>query len=109
MTTHRSDKIPKYFTEKIDHIVELEDYTDQQLELAVLQRIKYCQIGYQEEKVLQLIAEYGHKDLHKIIRLLKDAITVMLSDSRTVLTVGDVEKAKRLCAQPVPVDDGIPF
>ena len=92
LTTHRLDKVSDYFTEKIDHIVELDEYTDQQLELIVLQRLKYCQIDYQEEKVLQLIVEYGSKNLHQIIRLVKDAITIMLADSRTVLTVEDVKK-----------------
>ena len=96
MTTHRLDKVPKYFKEKIDHIVKLEDYTDQQLELVVLQRLKYSQVDYDDEKVLWLIVEYGSKDLHKIIRLLKDAITIMLADSRTVLTVDDVKKVMSL-------------
>ena len=96
MTTCNKKQIPQYFTEKIDHIVTLEEYTDQQLELVVLQRLKYSQVDYQEEKVLWLIVEYGSKDLHKIIRLLKDAITIMLSDSRTVLTVEDVKKVMSL-------------
>ncbi len=39
-----------------------------------------------------LIVEYGGKDLHRIIRLLKDAMTIMLSDGRNVLTVDDVKK-----------------
>ena len=80
----------------INNWIKLEDYTDQQLELAILQRLKYGQVGYQEEKVLWLVVEYGHKDLHKIIRLLKDAITIMLADSRTVLTVEDVKKVMSL-------------
>jgi len=92
MTSQSKAKIPNYFTEKIDHIVKLEDYTDQQLELIVLQRLKYCKIDYDDEKVLWLIVEYGYKDLHKIIRLLKSSITMMLADSRRVLTVEDVEK-----------------
>lgn len=91
MTARDISKIPKYFKEKIGHIITLEDYTDQQLELIVLQRLKYCQIDY-EEKVLWLIVEYGHKKLHNIVRLLKSAITVMLADSRKVLTVADVKK-----------------
>lgn len=91
MTTHTKNNVPKYFQEKIDHIVELEDYTKQQLELIVLQRLKYCGLDYDEEKVLQLVVEYGHEDLHKIIRLLKSSITVMLADSRNILTVDDVK------------------
>ena len=84
--------LQKHIYTNIDHIVELDEYTDQQLELVVLQRLKYCQIEYQEEKVLWLIVEYGCKNLHKIIRLLKDAITIMLADSRTFLTTEDVKK-----------------
>ena len=67
--------------------LSLEDYTDQQLELVVLQRLKYSQVDYDDEKILWLVVEYGLKDLHKIIRLLKDAITIMLSEGRTVLTM----------------------
>jgi hypothetical protein len=93
MTTHNKDKVPKYFQQKIDHIVELEDYTTQQQELIILQRLKYANLDYQEEKVLQLIVEYGMEHLDIMIRLLKSAITVMLADSRTILTVKDVEKA----------------
>ena len=92
MTTSKESKIPNYFLEQIDHIVKIEDYTDQQLELIVLQRLKYGNIDYQEEKVLWLLKEYGDKKLHNIIRLLKSAITVMLSDSRTVLRIDDIKK-----------------
>lgn len=92
MTTYRKDDVPKYFQEKVDHIIELENYTKQQLELIVLQRLKYCNLDYEEEKVLELIVECGLKRLDHIIRLLKNVITVMLADSRTTLTVGDVMK-----------------
>ncbi len=91
MCSHSLDKVPLYFQEKIDNIVEIEDYTKQQLILIVLQRIKYCNLGY-EEKVLQLLVEYGCGRLAIIIRLLKSAITVMLADSRATLTVDDIEK-----------------
>jgi len=92
MTTHVKDNVPIYFQEKIDHIIELEDYTEQQLELIVLQRLKYCNLDYDEEKVLSLIVEYGLEKLPRIIRLLKDSITVMLSDSRRTLTFDDIQK-----------------
>ena len=92
MTTHVKDNVPSYFIEKIDHIIELEDYTEQQLELIVLQRLKYCNLDYDKERVLSIIVEYGLGKLPNIIRLLKSAITVMLSDSRTILTVDDIQK-----------------
>ena len=92
MTTDSEDKIPKYFKEKISHIIKIDDYIDQQLELIVLQRLKYCGIEYGEEKVLSLLVAYGNNNLHQIIRILKDAITIMKSDSRNVLTTDDVKK-----------------
>jgi hypothetical protein len=94
MTTHNKDKVPNYFQEKITHIVEIENYTTQQLQLIVLQRLKYANIEYQEEKVLHLIVEHGFEHLDSMIRLLKNATTVMLAASRTTLTVGDVEKVE---------------
>ena len=97
MTTHQIDKVPDFLTRKVDHVVQIEDYTEQQLELIVLQRLKYCQLEYSDEKVLKLIVEKGNGDLHKMhmmIRLLKDAITVMQADGRVVLTVDDVEQGR---------------
>jgi len=90
MTTHNPKNIASYFTEKIDHVIEIEDYTKQQLELIVLQRLKYCNLGYKEEKVMMLTVDYGYPKLHNIIRLLKDAITVMLAAGRTILSVDDI-------------------
>ena len=92
MTTHHITKIAKYFQEKIDHIVKLEDYAEDQLQLIVLQRLKYAQIHYEKEKVLELLVAYGNEDLHKIIRLLKSSVTVMLAGNRDILTVDDVKK-----------------
>lgn len=92
LTASKENKIPKYFQDNIGHIVKLEDYCKAQLELIVLQRLKYAGIDYEEEKVLNLIVAYGYEDLHNIIRLLKSSITVMLAGSRKVLTVADVKK-----------------
>jgi len=57
-----------------------------------VQRLKYSNIGFENEKVLELLVAYGHKDLHQIIRLLKSSITVMLAGSRATLTVDDIKK-----------------
>ena len=92
MTACDEKKIPKYFKEKIDHIVKMEDYLEDQLELIVLQRLKYAGLDYDEEKVLNLVVAYGHDNLHNIIRLLRSSITVMLAENRSVLKIDDVKK-----------------
>jgi hypothetical protein len=113
MTARDISKIPDYFQESIEHIVMLEEYSER-LELVVLQRLKYAQIDYEDEKVLNLLVVYGHNDLQNIIRLLKNSITSMLAGNRSVLTVGDINKARmlsipRVGAPPMEDGDGIPF
>lgn len=74
MTTHNKNNVPAYFQQAIDHIVELENYTEDQLQLIILQRLKYCGLDYAEERVLQLVVEYWQEKLHDMVRLLKGAI-----------------------------------
>ena len=111
LTAHKQEKIPKYFQEGIDHIVRLEEYSEDQLELIVLQRLKYCGIDYEDEKVLSLIVDYGHSNLQNIIRLLKNSITLMLAGNRSVLTAGDVNKGRKISILRVspPPPPQIPF
>ena len=92
LTCRDIDKIPGYFTERIDHVVKMGEYTQEQLELIVLQRLKYCGLDYENEEVLSSIVENGCGCLHIMIRHLKDAITGMMAEDRMVLTVGDLKK-----------------
>ena len=110
MTARDISKIPDYFQESIEHIVQLEEYSKQNLELVVLQRLKYAQIDYEDEQVLNLLVDYGCNDLQNIIRLLKISVTTMLAGNRSVLTVNDVNKAKRFSILRVgPPPPPIPF
>jgi hypothetical protein len=108
MTARDITKIPEYFQESIQHIVMLGEYSQQNLELVVLQRLKYAQIDFEEE-VLKLTVEQGCNDLQNIITILKSSITVMLAGNRSVLTVGDVNKAKRFSLLRVGEPPDIPF
>ena len=110
MTAHDISKIPDYFLEKISNVVMVGEYPKQNLELVVLQRLKYARIDYENEKVLSSIVEYND-NLHNIITILKNSITVMLADSRSVLTVDDVNKGRKISILRVgapPMKD-IPF
>ena len=95
MTVYDDRKLPEYFLEKITHIVHLEKYNSEQLRLVILQRLKYCQIEPENEILLQYIVLSGDRDLRCIMRLLKNAITVMLADNRRTLTIKDVKRAVR--------------
>jgi hypothetical protein len=110
MTAHDISKIPDYFQESISHVVMLGEYPKQNLELVVLQRLKYARIDYEDEKVLSLIVEYSH-NLHNIIMLLKNSITLMLAGNRSVLTVDDVHRGRKISLLRIgapPMED-IPF
>ncbi len=92
MTTHDIADIPNFIIENIDHVVNIEEYSNQNLEMLVSQRIKYCNLEYEEE-VSKLIVESGNKQLHEIIRMLRNSITVMMANDRNTLTVEDVKQA----------------
>jgi len=86
-------RVPDTLKNSIDHVVQLEEFTQLQQELIVLQRLKYCRVGYKDEEVLRHIVRLGEKKLNKIIKLLTMAVTIMKAEDRDVLTVCDVRKA----------------
>ena len=116
MTSREIKKIPEPVLDAIDHIVQLEDYTPQQLELIVLQRCKYAHVEIENDNILKDIVKYGRNNLKQSIRFLKTCIAVMLAGGRRELLQEDVLKATRLSRSPVPppplppsVDENIPF
>lgn len=96
MTTKNIKKVPAFFIDNIDCIVQLEDYTADQLELIVLQRLKYSHISYENENVLKEVVRYGKRDLDRCIRFLKSCINIMQSQGRQMMLLEDVLKSARL-------------
>lgn len=93
LTSKDKKCMPTYIPANVDYVIELEEYTEQQLELIVLQRVKYCHVDYENEDILKFIVGQGENDLHKIIKLLKTAIVIMQAECRKTLTLTDVKKA----------------
>ena len=108
LTSKNSKKIPAPVLDAVDHIVELEDYTTDQLELIILQRLKYAHIDYQNEYVLKNIVRHGRNDLEKCIRFMRCCVAVMQSQGRQKLMPDDVIKGARLKRLP-ELDPDIPF
>jgi len=108
MTTRNNKKVPAPILDAVQHIVQLEDYTKEQLELIILQRLKYAHADYENEYILQDIVRYGHNNLGKCIRFLKCCISVMQSEGRQKLSVEDVIKSARL-NRLNDLGDDIPF
>ena len=92
----------------VDHVIQLEAYTREQLLLIAHQYLKFCGIDYQGEKVLEEIVGPNPQGIRVVMKTLKICIVLLKAEFKDSLTVDVVKKAKRLCAEPVPVDD-IPF
>ena len=109
MTTRDLKKVPEPIVKNVTHVVELENYTASQLELVILQRLKYAHIDYEDESVLQEIVKYGRNELEKSIMFMRCCIAVMQSDyGRQTLGKEDVIRAARLNRLP-NIDDDMPY
>ncbi len=93
LTAKDKEDMPEAIADAVTHSFEMEDYTDLQLELAALQRLKYAGIDYDGEELLTNIVKIGERNLHSMVKLMETAITLMLSESRTTLNLKDVENA----------------
>ena len=101
--------VPESVLKNIDYVVELENYTPDQLELIILQRFKYASVEIEDESVLHEIVKYGEQDLEKSIRFMRCCIAVMQSDyGRQTLLKEDIVKASRLNRLP-NIDGDMPY
>jgi hypothetical protein len=107
MTARERKKVPEPIAKNVNHVVEIEEFSTEQLSLVILQRLKYANIDYEDEYILSEIVQYGEQDLQKSICFLKTCIAVMQADGRSRLQKEDIVKAGRL--KLLPVDDEVPF
>ena len=96
LTTKNRNKVPAPLIDVVQHLVHLEDYTPQQLELIILQRLKYANIDYENQYILEDIVRYGKNNLKQSIRFLKSCVVVMQSEGQCLLNAEHVIKAARL-------------
>jgi len=96
LTATELSGVPEPVLSAIDYVVELEPYTFEQLQLVVLQRLKYCGVEYECEEVLTEIVLGGDGRLKQMIRFLRVCVAVMRAEGRQVLCSGDVERARRI-------------
>lgn len=109
LTSQNIKNVAKPITDRVNHIVSLEDYTPEQLELIVLQRIRYAHIEY-DECILKEIVKYGSSTLNLSISFLMCCISVILAENKSKMTMQDVQKAARLCRiQGSSFGQNIPF
>jgi len=89
--------VPPQIIKAVDFKVIIEPYTQEQLELIVHQRLKFCGIDYGDDgEVLKTIIEYGNGQLSLIIDFLKICILMAQSESREKINLKLVQRASRL-------------
>ena len=96
ITANEIDKVTKTIVDEVDHIVRLELYTPQQLELIVLQRLRFAHIEIESDQILKSIVQFGQSDPQRIIRFLRDCYVSMRSEGRVKLLMEDVRTAMRM-------------
>ena len=113
LTSKKSKKIAGPILDSINHTVELENYTTDQLQLIILQKLKYANIGYGDKAILKNIVRYGQNDLKKSIKFMRCCVAVMQAECENeILKKEHVIRAARLNRLPVVDDDfedTIPF
>lgn len=110
MTTKNIKIVPEPIVHAIQNLCEIDIFTPEQLELVILQRLKYAKLDYENESILKDIVRYGESNLNKCIRFLKCCIAVIQADSRYKLLNRDIIKVARLNRTPNYDDDSdIPF
>jgi len=98
LTASNIELVPQQLLNLIDYKIKLERFTAEQLELLILQRLKYLNISTSDSEtneILKQIVDIGI-DLKNTIGLLKRCITVMHAEGRDNLTMKDVELAIKL-------------
>jgi hypothetical protein len=96
LTAKDIKKVGSPILESVTHTVQLEPHNNQQLELIILQILKFTNQPFEKDEIVKKIVEYGSGEIKKCIKLLKNSIVVMRSGSKEKLMMKDVEMAGRL-------------
>ena len=115
MTAKKKNLIPNTILRATDHIIELQELNQNQLEAAIHQRLVFCGISYAGEEVLKAIVKAGNTQIDSIIKFLKICILMMKAEMLDYLDMEVVNRAKWLNSSSVPPppisgqSDDIPF
>ena len=78
--------IPPLLAKLVDHIVKIEDYTLDQIKKIIVQRLRYANVKFHNQYVIDRLAGKGNTPLFAIIRVLRTAISIMLAEDKDTLT-----------------------
>ncbi len=96
LTAKDIESVSEPIIKAVDHTIELQELTTDQLEIVVHQQLNFCGIEYAGEEVLQAIVGNDPDDVRPIMKFLRTCIVMMRAEHEDYLTVRIVEKARRL-------------
>jgi hypothetical protein len=100
LTADSQTGISKSVLKEIDHVVELQPYTTDQI-IAILHQYLniFLKIQYEDAQVLKEIVEIGQNNVRHVVEFLRLCLVVMDSEMKECITMKTVNKAKRLWQQ----------
>jgi len=106
-------KLSKSIIDVVDHVIELELYTIEQLKIIVHQLLKFSGTDYDGEQILQEIVEQGAGRIGQVIKFLKLCVVTMRADLGDFLDKKVVDKVKGMWESASvgapPTEGKIPF
>ena len=90
-------KVSSTILSAVGYKIGIEPYSQQQLELIVHQRLKFCGISYgDDEEVPKTVIKYGNGNLNLILDFLKICILMVQSENHKKLNLKLIERVSKL-------------
>lgn len=92
MTCKDIKEVIPHITKSVDYVIHIDDLNREQIRQIIKMRLKYANVGYESEKVIDLLATGS--SLRMIVSIMRIAYGMMLFENRSVITEQDVLKAR---------------
>ena len=109
MTCKDTDLINNAMLSAVDHIIEIEPLTNDQLLAILHQKLVFVGVEYDGEEVLKAIANAGMGQIELTMDFLTKSLILMNAEMKDILDMRIVNKAKRIAGISVDFDDAVPY
>ncbi len=101
LTANDVKKVSQSIIDTVGFKVVLEHYTQEQLEMIVRQRLRFCSIDFgNDNEVITTILEYACGGIARIIEILRICVLLVQQEGKNCLTLDIVQKAVNLAYLP---------
>lgn len=92
LTCNDMKEVIPQITKSVDYVIHIDDLNREQIRQIIKMRLKYANVGYESEKVIDLLA--AGSSLRMIVSIMRIAYGMMLFENRSFLTEKDVLNAR---------------